>query len=75
VTVQWHQPFSSNISRLGHDPDTGEMFVEWNTGRTSVYEAVPGEKFDIIRKSPSVTQAINMEIKPSHSHRYATQKQ
>ena len=70
MTIQWHQPFSSNVTRLGHDPDTGEMFVEWGDGKMSTYASVSSEKFDIVRRSPSVTQAINTEIKPSQAHRY-----
>jgi len=70
MTVDWRRPFSRNINRVGHDPDTGEMFVEWRDGRISIYDGVSPEKFDLIHKAPSVTQAINMEIKPSHTHRY-----
>ena len=33
--------FSSHVDRVGHDAQTGELFVQWDTGKTSVYTGVP----------------------------------
>ena len=35
--------FSSHVDRIGHDAQTGELYVQWDTGKTSVYPASPKE--------------------------------
>jgi len=71
--IDWRSPFSTNISRVGHDPDTNTMYVAWKGGRTSLYQGVNAEKFDTACKSPSVTNFVRNEIMPWHKHSYLTE--
>lgn len=70
--IEWHSPFSRVIARIGHDPETNELHVEWTKGgRISVYSGVDAAEFDLGRKSPSVGAWLHQEIKPHYPHRYA----
>lgn len=62
--------FSSNVARIGHDMATGELFVQWAGGKTSVYSDVPPELAEDIAQSWSVGQALNQRVKPHYKHRY-----
>ena len=62
--------FSSNVSEIGYDDETGEMLVVWNSGRTSAYAGVPEDVALQASKAPSVGQFLNTEIKPFYAHRY-----
>ena len=39
--------YSSHVSAVGYDSDTGELSVEWDTGKVSVYAGVPAEVAEI----------------------------
>jgi hypothetical protein len=64
--------FSSSVSEVGYDPDTGELLVRWNNGRTSAYAGVSEDEANSLAegKIASVGQYLNSEIKPNYSHRY-----
>lgn len=62
--------YSSNVSEVGYDPETQELFITWKSGKRSVYADVPEQLADQVSKAPSVGQAVNSEIKPNFSHRY-----
>lgn len=62
--------FSSNVSEIGYDSDSGEMLVTWKNGKTSAYAGVSEETADAAARAPSVGQFLNSDIKPFYSHRY-----
>ena len=62
--------FSSHVNQVGHDPETNELHVAWDNGKTSIYSDVPPEKFEQVANSWSVGKALHQMIKPSHPHRY-----
>ncbi|MDE2097116.1 MAG: KTSC domain-containing protein [Patescibacteria group bacterium] len=64
--------FSSTIERIGYDPDTSELIVQWKDkkGRVSAYEGVAPDKAFQIMNAPSVGEALHRSIKPNHKHRY-----
>jgi KTSC domain len=62
---------SSNVSAIGYDVNTNELFVTWlRNGRVSIYSEVPETLADQLTKAPSVTSMINSDIKPYFDHRY-----
>lgn len=62
--------YSSNVDKLGHDPETGELHVRWSTGKTSIYSNVPTQVAEDVRTAWSVGQAVNEMIKGKFQHRY-----
>jgi len=62
--------YSSHVNKIGHDPDTNELHVTWDNGKTSVYSDVPAAKADDVMNSWSVGKAIHSQIKGAHDHRY-----
>ena len=62
--------FSSVVTAVGHDSETGEMLVEWTDGKISAYEGVDPLLVDDISRSYSVGKAIHAEIKGKYAHRY-----
>lgn len=65
-----HSVHSSHVTAIGHDADTGDMHVAWDSGRTSVFENVPADLAERVRKSHSVGKAMTDDIKGKFSHRY-----
>ena len=63
--------YSSNVSKVGYDPDTKELFVTWSKGKRSIYSNVPEELAAQLANAPSVGSMLNSEIKPYYAHRYA----
>lgn len=62
--------YSSNVEKLGHDPETGELHVQWSSGKTSIYSNVPTQVAEDVRTSWSVGQAVNQMVKGKFQHRY-----
>lgn len=62
--------YSSHVDRIGHDPETNELHVEWQGGKRSVYSDVPAAKAGDVMNSWSVGKAIHKDIKGAHEHRY-----
>ena len=70
--TQWSKNvYSSNVSEVGYDPETKELFITWTRGKRSVYSGVPEELAEQLVNAPSVGSMINTEIKGYYSHRYA----
>ena len=63
--------YSSHVNRMGYDPETKEMTVEWDSGKTSVYDGVPEKVFSDVSTSYSIGKAMNAMVKGKYSHRYA----
>lgn len=68
---QMRSVFSSHIESIGHDPETNELHVKYQNGRTSIYEGVPADLADTVSNSESVGSAIHQMIKGQYGHRYA----
>lgn len=71
MPVQMRDVYSSHVDSIGHDPDTQELVVKWNGGKTSVYSNVPAEKAQAAMSAWSVGKFVKSEIIPNHPHRYA----
>lgn len=71
MTVEMHPVYSSHITALGHDAGAGELHVQWDSGRTSVFgPGIDAATADRIRKSRSVGQAVTKDVKGKFGHRY-----
>lgn len=66
--------FSSMVSEVGWDSDTGELLVKWaKSGRVSAYAGFDEAKALELSNAPSVGQMVNTEIKNSGApHRYVS---
>jgi len=62
--------YSSNVSEIGYDPDSKELFVTWARGKRSIYSNVPEELAVQLVNAPSVGTMLNTEIKNYYAHRY-----
>jgi len=70
--MSWSQSvFSSVVSEVGYDSDSGELLVTWSkSGKVSAYQGVPEDVAQRLANAPSVGQMINDEIKPYYYHSY-----
>lgn len=64
--------FSSNVETIGHDPQTKELHVRWQGGKTSIYAGVPADTARQVMNAHSVGKAVNEFIKPYFDHKYAS---
>jgi hypothetical protein len=62
--------FSSHVDRIGHDVQTGDLYVQWDSGKTSVYSGVPPDLAEDVSTSWSVGSALTTRIKGAFPHRY-----
>lgn len=63
--------YSTNVSEVGYDEETHELFITWTRGKQSVYSGVPEELAEQLVNAPSVGSMLNSEVKPYYAHRYA----
>ena len=70
--MSWDRPvFSSNVSSVGFDSESGDLLVTWSkSGKVSAYAGVPEDKALELSRAPSVGQMLNSDIKPYYQHRY-----
>ena len=74
MTVVWKEVLSSNVARIAYQDDPPAMLVEFlpkgsHPATTYEYSGVDDKLFNEILKSPSVTTALNMQIKGKYSYR------
>lgn len=62
--------YSSNVSSIGHDQQSGELWVTWDTGKTSIYSGVPSDVASSVMNDWSVGKALTGCIKGQFEHRY-----
>lgn len=62
--------YSSHVNRIGYNPETRELNVLWDTGKTSVYSGVTAELADSVQNSWSVGKALIDNVKGVYPHRY-----
>lgn len=70
--MSWSQSvFSSVVSEVGFDSDTGELLITWSkSGKVSAYQGVPEDVALRVANAPSVGTMLNSEIKPYYGHSY-----
>jgi hypothetical protein len=61
---------SSHVAKIGYDAQTGDLFVTWDTGKTSAYAGVPAVLADDVMNAWSVGSALASSIKGQYEHRY-----
>ena len=54
MPIPMHQVSSSNISYIGYDYDTQELYITFIKGYTYKYDNVPEQVFNKFKKSSSV---------------------
>lgn len=62
--------YSSHVTEVGYDHETGELVVKWDTGKTSAYAGVPESVAHQAAHADSVGSFLTEEIKPNYKHRY-----
>lgn len=62
--------YSSHVGKVGYDDETGDLYVEWSTGKTSVYHGVPPDVAEDVMGAYSVGSAL-AGLKGSYRHSYA----
>jgi hypothetical protein len=60
---------SSNISAVGHDPETQELQVEFVGGGVYAYDAVPADIHEALMKAESVGKFFHAQIKNAYKTR------
>lgn len=60
--------YSSNVDTIGYD--NGDLYVQWTTGRVSVYHGVPASVASDVAGSWSVGKALREQVKERYSHEY-----
>lgn len=71
MPITWSQTvYSSNVSEVGYDAESKELYVTWLKGRRSVYSGVPEELAQQLANAPSVGSMMRTDIIPYYSHRY-----
>lgn len=63
--------FSSHISKVGYDPESKQLAVEFQTGKTAIYVDVPGDVAQSFLDSPSLGTALNTMIRDRYAFGYA----
>lgn len=61
--------FSSMVSEVGWDEESGDLLITWNTGKKGAYADVPEELAVRLSNAASVGEMINAEIKPNFKYR------
>ena len=64
------QVFSSGVDEIGYDPETGDLYVRWKSGKTSVYAGVPEDTATETINSWSIGATLRSDIQPNYQHRY-----
>lgn len=62
--------FSSHVDRVGYDMGTQQLYVQWDTGKTSVYSGVPPDVAHEAQNSWSIGTYLTRFVKPHFQHRY-----
>lgn len=60
--------YSSHVNTIGHDGT--DLFVTWDSGKTSVYKGVPAKLASEVTSSWSVGKALAEQVKGKYDHEY-----
>ena len=61
---------SSSVSAIGYNETKQELWVEWDSGTTSVYSSVPHGVFQDLQNAPSKGKYLQANVKRHYQHRY-----
>lgn len=67
---QMREVHSSHVAKVGYDAETAELFVTWDSGKTSVYVGVPPTLAAEVTNAWSVGKALSERVKGQYEHRY-----
>lgn len=62
---------SSHIDSVGYLAELSELWVKWESGKTSIYSGVPVALANTVVNSWSVGKSLRDKIKDKFDHRYA----
>jgi hypothetical protein len=62
--------YSSHVNKVGYDPQSKTLLVQWDTGKTSAYEGVPPDVADEAINAWSVGSFLNSAVKGRFRHSY-----
>jgi hypothetical protein len=64
--------YSSHVDEIGYDPETEELHVRYNTGRTVVYDGVPLTVAAAVQSGSvaSIGEALHEHVRGKYQHRY-----
>ena len=62
--------FSSNINKIGYEPDTKTLMVEFSSGKTARYANVPPDVAKRVGGAASIGTAFNEHIRGKYEHAY-----
>lgn len=63
VVAETTQFASSNLSEASYDPDTQELRITFNDGRTYSYSSVPASIYTGLQRAPSAGSYFHRQIK------------
>ena len=64
-----HRVESSNVDRMGYDPDARELVVEFKNGGRYVYFEVPPAVYGALEQAPSVGRYLANSVQPNYESR------
>ena len=64
------QVFSSNVSKIGYDAESGDLLVQYTTGKLAAYEKVPAALAQDVMSAASIGSAVNSMVKGKFKFRY-----
>jgi hypothetical protein len=72
MTLEMRSVYSSHVDEIGYDPDTEELHVKYDTGKTAVYEGVPLTVAAIVQSGSvaSIGKALHAHVRGKYGHRY-----
>jgi hypothetical protein len=72
--IEMRSVYSSHVDEIGYDPDTEELHVKYDTGKTAVYEGVPMTVAAAVgavgQSPPSIGKALHAHVRGKYGHRY-----
>lgn len=66
MAIEWKDVKSSNLKRLGYDPDQKHLHVEFVSGTKGRYDDVPRSKFDALHQASSVGTHFAAHVRSQH---------
>ncbi len=70
MALKMKKVFSSHIDAVGYDPDSKELHVRFQKGKTAVYMDVPADTAQMVVDAPSVGTALHQFVKGKFAHGY-----
>lgn len=61
-------PTSSNIARLKYDPETGNLDIEFRSGKTYRFQDIDYDTWNALIEAPSAGQYFNQNIKGKYTN-------